>query len=79
MNNIESPADIERARTVFERAITAVGLHVVEVDFFVAFLHFSFPEIVKKKLTCIAIIFYRGLQYGMGIGNLKWLFWIHIK
>lgn len=31
MNNIESPADIERARNVFERAITSVGLHVTEV------------------------------------------------
>ena len=31
MNNIESPADIERARNVFERAITVVGLHVTEV------------------------------------------------
>ena len=31
MNNIESPADIDRARNVFERAITAVGLHVTEV------------------------------------------------
>ncbi|XP_065663272.1 squamous cell carcinoma antigen recognized by T-cells 3 isoform X3 [Hydra vulgaris] len=30
MNNIESPSDIERARSVFERAITAVGLHVAE-------------------------------------------------
>lgn len=32
MNNIESPADIERARNVFENAITAVGLHVTEVS-----------------------------------------------
>ncbi|XP_057295311.1 squamous cell carcinoma antigen recognized by T-cells 3-like isoform X2 [Hydractinia symbiolongicarpus] len=30
MNNIESPADIERARNVFESAITSVGLHVTE-------------------------------------------------
>ena len=34
MNNIESPADIERARNVFERAITVVGLHVTEVKRF---------------------------------------------
>ena len=32
MNNIESPSDIDRARETFERAITAVGLHVTEVN-----------------------------------------------
>ena len=30
MNNIGSPSDIEKARAVFEKAITAVGLHVTE-------------------------------------------------
>eukprot|EP00111_Clytia_hemisphaerica_P004917 TCONS_00014140-protein len=30
MNNIESPTDIDRARNVFERAITAAGLHITE-------------------------------------------------
>ena len=37
MNNIESPSDIDRARETFERAITAVGLHVTEVNWLAFF------------------------------------------